>query len=116
MSAPLTTRRAAPPRLRRQSCAEAVGLEYADPLGDIAKIVAELPTRGTSPHRSVFVAYFVRFAAPPAAEAAAQAARADGWTTALYHSSTGFVVRLSRHGKARARDLAADRDYLAASP
>jgi hypothetical protein len=87
-------------------------LENADPLGDIAGIVSELTMRGMNAYQSVFLAYFIRFASAPAAEAAADAARCDGWSTCCYQTSTGLVVRLARQGPARAADLEADRDYL----
>ena len=105
-------RSAAARAVPRTSSADVVGLEDADPLGDLPKILGELKQRGMNGGKSVFLAYFVRFADEPAAAAAAAAARGDGWSTASYLASTGYVVRLSRQGAAGARDLAADRDYL----
>lgn len=87
-------------------------LEYADPLGDIAMIVSELRMRGMSAHGSVFVAYFVRFENAADADTAVEAARGDGWATALFQSASGPVLRLSRQGSAQVADLTADRDYL----
>jgi hypothetical protein len=85
--------------------------EGTDPLGDLSTIAAELALRGMDQH-PILLAYCVGFNDPEVAASAAEAAARDGWSTASYRWSMGDVVRLSRLGQAKTRDLSADRDYL----
>lgn len=83
-----------------------------EPPGDVALVLTELRQRGVDLEGEIFAAYFVGFADPKPAQAAAQQARRDGWDTAVFGDSGRHVVRLSRRGEATPGRLETDRDYL----
>jgi hypothetical protein len=89
----------------------------SDPLGEVATVRREMGQCGMDLGGQTFLAYLVRFAEPGAAPAAVRRARADGWAAESYRESyrehSADVVRLCREGTATARDLDADREYVA---